>query len=203
MPDGKNVTNQTELFIDSKDPQISTIKPQSRRYTNGSDFYIKYTEDNCVLLNLTIKNNQSSIVNSNNCSNGRNVEKFISQDISSFDGQEVEYQFIITDIAGNKDESRLTRIRVDTTAPQIIQFINWTIGNYAYFNMTLNELNFNKVEYYDNSDSRPRWNSICTSLKNGNCYKKIYFRDGNHNLNIRLTDDAGNAVFRSVSFTAV
>ncbi|MCX6749001.1 MAG: right-handed parallel beta-helix repeat-containing protein [Candidatus Pacearchaeota archaeon] len=203
LPNGKNVTNQTELFVDSKDPQISTIKPQSRRYTNGSDFYIKYTEDNCRLLNLTVKRNQSIIVNSGNCSNGRNVEKFISQDISSFDGQEVEYQFIITDVAGNRDESRLTRIRVDTTAPQIIQFTNWTIGNYEYFNMTINELNFNKVEYYDNTESRPSWRSMCTSLKNGNCYKKVYFRDGNHNLNIRITDDAGNAVFRNVAFTAI
>jgi len=203
LPSGKNVTNQTELFIDSKDPQISTTKPQSRGFTNGSNFYIKYTEDNCVLLNLTVKRNQTTIVNSNNCSNGRNVERFISQDINSFDGQEVEYQFIITDIAGNKDESRPTKIRVDTTAPQILQFTNWTSGNYAYFNMTINELNFNKVEYFDNSDSRARWNSICTSLKNGNCYKKISFRDGSHNLTIRITDDAGNAIFKNVAFTAV
>lgn len=204
LSDGKTITNQTSLFIDSKDPQISITKPQSRRFTNGSDFYIKYTEDNCKSLSLTINGNQGGFGGGSPCDSGRNVEKFISQNISSFDGQEVEYQFIITDIAGNKDESRLTRIKVDTTAPQIVQFTNWTIGNYAYFNMTINELNFNKVEYIDSYDgTRARWRSMCTSLKNNVCYKKINFRDGSHSLNIRITDDAGNAVYRSVSFTAV
>ena len=48
---------------------------------------------------------------------------------------------------------------------------------------------FNKVEYMDNG----RWSSLCNSLKNNNCYKKISFRTGNHNIVVRSTDEAGNS----------
>ena len=43
----KNEILNVSFFVDSKDPQISITKPQSRKYTNGSNFYIRYTENNC------------------------------------------------------------------------------------------------------------------------------------------------------------
>jgi len=88
----------------------------------------------------------------------------------------------------------LLKMKVDTTAPEIKDFKALIVGRYVYFNMTiLNEdkNSFNKVEYNDNSGSR--WNSLCTSLKNNNCYKKVYFRTGVHNIIVRATDDAGNS----------
>ena len=52
---------------------------------------------------------------------------------------------------------------------------------------------FDKVEYIDSSELRPRWKSLCTSLKNNVCYKKISFNKGNHNLTIRTVDKVGNS----------
>ena len=70
-------------------------------------------------------------------------------------------------------------------------------GRYAVFNMTiLNEdkYSFNKVEYIDNSALKPTWKSLCTSLSYGKyCYKKIYFQSGNHDITVRVSDDAGNS----------
>ncbi len=173
LPDGKNVTNQTRLFIDSTDPRISTTKPSSNKYTNGSDFYIKYTESNCQLLKIVINGQE---IFSSSCDSGKNIERTIPLNISLFNGQEVQYKFVISDIANNTEESRLTKVKVDTTAPEIRDFNASVVGRSVSFNMTvLNEdkNSFNKVEYIDSSDSRPAWRSLCTSLKNNNCYKKL------------------------------
>ncbi|MEK6859361.1 MAG: right-handed parallel beta-helix repeat-containing protein, partial [Nanoarchaeota archaeon] len=188
---GKNVTNQTSFFIDSKDPQISTIKPASRKYSNGSDFYIKYTEDNLENVTLFYGNDK---IEKNSCEDGRNKNCTFAIDLSKYDNQSLVYSFRLVDIAGNIDQSRNTTIKIDATAPEIKDFKAPISGKYVSFNMTiLNEdkNSFNKVEYQDNSGSR--WNSLCTSLKNNNCFKKVYFRTGNHNLVVRATDDAGNS----------
>ena len=201
LSNGQTILNQTSFLIDSRDPQISNIKPQSRRYTNGSDFYIKYTEDNCNSLSIRLSGAQSS---SSSCDSGKNIEKYLVQDLSSYNGQEIEYQFIIIDIANNTAESRKTKIKVDTTAPEIKNFKAPISGRYVSFNMTVineDKNSFNKVEYIDNSESRPRWNSLCTSLKNNNCYKKVYLRTGNHNIIVRALDKAGNSNFETLSFT--
>ena len=193
LVDEENVS----FFIDSKDPQVSTTKPSSRKYTNGSDFYIKYTEDNCQTLKIFI-NGQEKL--SNTCESGKNIEKTFYLNIGSFNGQEVEYKFMIVDIANNTKESRSTKIKVDTVAPEIKYFNAPIVGKYVYFNMSiLNEdkNSFNKVEYQDNSG---RWNSLCTSLKNNNCYKKVSFKTGNHNMVVKATDDAGNSAENNISF---
>ncbi len=195
---------KASFFIDSTEPRISTTKPSSNKYTNGSDFYIKYTEDNCKSLRVEIHGQQSGGGAAGPCESGRNVERFMQQGLGSFDGQEIEYLFKITDIANNSDESRRIKVKVDTTAPEIKNFSAPIIGRYVYFNMTvLNEdkNSFNKVEYIDGSDSRPAWRSLCTSLKNNNCYKKVSFRTGAHNLIVRATDDAGNSDTEGLSFT--
>ena len=202
----KNNNNLSEInvsfFIDSTDPRISNIKPASRRYTNGSDFYIKYTEANCQILKILINNQE---ISSNQCGSGKNIERTIPLDISQFNGQEVEYKFIIIDIANNTDDSRETTIKVDTTSPEIKDFKSPIVGRYVYFNMTiLNEdrYSFNKVEYFDSYDgTRARWKSLCTSLKNNNCYKKVSFSTGSHNLIVRATDEAGNSDTETLSFT--
>lgn len=192
--DGKNATNQTRLLIDSKDPQISNIKPQSRKYTNGSDFYVKYTEDNLKNINLFYGSDE---IFKSDCLSGRNKNCTFYLNLSKYDNQTIDYQFILIDIANNIDKSRLTTVKVDTTLPIISNFKNWTSGRYAYFNMTiLNEdkNSFDKVEYIDNSEGdRARWRTLCSSLKNNVCYKKIYFRTGSHNLIIRVADEAGNS----------
>ncbi|MDP2924799.1 MAG: PA14 domain-containing protein [Nanoarchaeota archaeon] len=193
-------TSNVSFIIDTKDPQISTTKPSSNKYTNGSNFYIKYTEANCQTLKILINGQE---VLSQGCTSGKNIEKVIPLDISSFNGQLVRYQFIISDIASNTYQSNPTKIKVDTTAPEIKNLNVSVSGRYAYFKMTVlneNKDSFNKVEYKDNSDSRPSWKSLCTNLKNEICEKKISFRTGNHDMIIRALDDAGNSDTKNISF---
>ncbi|MFA4953375.1 MAG: thrombospondin type 3 repeat-containing protein [Candidatus Pacearchaeota archaeon] len=193
---GQTIFNQTSFFIDSKDPQISSTKPSSNRYTNGSDFYIKYTEENLNKTELILGGKTFTL----SCPSGKNQECFSNLDISDYNNLGTSYYFKLTDIAGNIDESRSTKIKVDTTSPKITKFGNWTIGRYAYFNLTINELNFDAVEYIDNSDSRPRWKILCPTLKNNICYKKVYFKTGNHNVIIRVLDEAGNSYIKEINF---
>lgn len=204
--DGKSVTNQVNLFIDSTDPRISTTKPSSRKYTNGSDFYIKFKEENPI--NLSITYNPTINLDLGVCEEYRGYKEcYYDLNLSSYDNQEIEYYFTVEDIAGNKDESRPTKIKVDTTAPEIKDFTAPIVKRYVYFNMTvLNEdrYSFNKVEYIDSYDgTRARWKSLCTSLKNNNCYKKLSFRTGAHDITVRATDDAGNSDTEILSFTIV
>jgi len=200
---GQNITNQSEFLIDSTEPRISTTKPQSRRYTNGRDFYIKYTEDNCENIKLLLGSSEQDI---GACESGRNIEESIIQNLEVFDGTEIEYKFIIRDIANNIDESRPTKIKVDTTAPEIGNFITPINGRQVSFNMTIlneNKDTFDVIEYMDNSDSNPRWRILCSSLKNNVCFKKVSFKVGSHNVMIRVLDNAGNSVGTSIQFIIV
>jgi len=124
------------------------------------------------------------------------IKKEVSLNLDSFNGQEIEYKFIIIDILNNTDESKPTRLKVDTIAPEIKDFKNPIAGKYVYFNMTiLNEdrYSFNKVEYRDNFNLNPMWKTLCINLKNNACSKKVYFSKGEHNLVIRASDEAGNS----------
>ena len=205
LPNGQTIYNQTFFLVDSKDPQISTTKPQNRRYTNGSDFYIKYTEDNCQSLKILL-NGQETL--SNPCNSGRNVEKTLAINISSFNGQEVEYKFIVNDIANNTDESRPVKVFVDTTSPIINNPNNfWSkdVKNpkYINFNISITELNLDSVQYLDTSDgAKAKWNTLCTRLnKNNECIAKKSFKTGIHNLTIRVLDKSGNSIQKNINFS--
>jgi len=199
LTNGTRIINQTKFIIDTKLPTISTVKPTSMKYTNGSYFYLKYSEDNCKSLILIINGSE---VRTTPCKSGKYIEENFSQNLSKYNNQTVSYKFRMIDKANNSYESKLTKIKVDTKAPEIKNFKaeKSLIGTYIIFNMTiLNEDKYSlyKVEYLDNfSSSRttPTWKSLCTSLKPGNiCYKKVYFKAGDHALIVRVKDDAGNS----------
>jgi uncharacterized protein YjbI with pentapeptide repeats len=196
---GQEVLNETSFFIDSKIPLISRTKPTRGKYTNGSDFYIKYTENNCKTLNILI--NEQEIFSSD-CESGKNIERIVSLNLNSFNGEEIEYKFVIIDILNNTVVSKPITVLVDTITPEIKDFKNPIAGKYVYFNMTIlneNAYSFNKVEYIDNSNLNPMWKTLCTTLKNNACSKKIYFSKGEHNLIIRASDDAGNSDLEYIS----
>jgi hypothetical protein len=196
LSNGQNVTNQTLFLLDSTEPRISTTNPQNGKYTNGSDFYVKYTEDRCQNIKIVLNGSEKNI---GACDSGRNIEKYISQNLANFDGTEIKYKFIMRDVANNIEESRITNIKVDTTAPEIINFNVSIGGRYAYFNITVIEVNFDSIKYIDNSESNPRWKSLCTSLNNNVCYKKVSFGTGPHSLIIRAVDKAGNFAERQTT----
>ena len=75
--------------------------------------------------------------------------------------------------------------------------INW-IFHYFYFNIT--EENLDEIGYIDNEDRKPRFRRLCSRLKNGICEKKKTFRRGYHNLDIQITDKAGNQIGYNIDF---
>jgi len=194
LESGEVLENSTSFVVDTRKPQVSLIKPVSMRYTNGSDFYIKYTEDNCRSLKLIINEKE---VRSEECLSGKYIEERFFQDLSSYNNQEIIYKFKISDVAHNSVLSRGTKVKVDTTSPEIKDFKSNITGRYVVFNMTIlneNKDSFGKVEYLDNSAIVKQWKPLCTSLINTNiCYKKMYLSGGNHSMIIRVKDDAGNS----------
>ncbi len=182
----ENVT----FFIDSKLPKIARTEPTRNSFTNGSNFYIKYTESNVAELLLSLN---STLNLTSQCNvGGKNQECFFNVNLSAYDGIEVSYQFNMTDVAGNKGNSKLTPVKVDTTDP-VVNLFNYTIdGKRVEFIVNVDEINFEEINYIDSSDNNPREKRLCSSLKNNSCKKKVSFSSGNHSIDIIVRDKAGN-----------
>lgn len=187
------------LFIDSVSPKISKTLSEKNGVTNGSDFYIKYTEENVAEV-LLLGNTTLNLTEGCNLS-GKNQECFFDIDLDAFDGETINYQFNITDIAGNKGSSKLTSVLVDTTAP-VLNLFDYSIENRVVnFKFNVSEINFKEINYVDLNEANPRLVKICTNLKNGICEKKRAFSKGEHNLTINIIDKAGNSfVIQNVEF---
>jgi len=198
-----NITKNVSFLIDSKNPRIINTLPRSLSFNNGSNFYVKYSEDNCKLLALNIYGKISNSSSNMSCSSGINIEKYINKNLNSFNNQDIEYQFIIKDIANNIGQSRKTKIKVDTTKPIINSFNNITKGRMVTFILNITEINFAKVSYIDWNDIKPSQKTLCSSLKNNICSSTRTFISGTHNITISVLDKAGNSVNRNVYFNFI
>ena len=186
------------LFIDSTAPKISKNLPKKNAVTNGSDFYIKFKEENPI--NLTLYFNGTYDVDlENECDfDGRYYECDFDVNLINHDGEEIEYWFNLTDVAGNFDESKLTNVKVDTTSPILNNESYWVRGtglywNYVYFTFNVTEENFDEISYsYLDSKGNLKERKLCSKLKNGICEtrKKIYVGE---EIGIKILDDAGNS----------
>lgn len=207
-------THEIEFFVDSKDPRISKTEPRRNKFTNGT-FYVKFKEENPV--NLSITFNPTIPLDLNNCSDdGRYKECYIDLNLTDFDGEEITYNFTITDIAGNSDSKTVKGIIVDTTLP-VLNNDNeepcqpdsfWCQGGgrnnkYIYFDFDITEKNFDEINYIDWNDKNPRERRLCSRLRYGVCEKRKTFRKGDHNLTITILDEAGNSVQRDIEFSVV
>ena len=117
-----------------------------------------------------------------------------------YDGQEIEYWFNLTDISSFSHASRRLGVDVDVTYPNIVDLDFEVIGRFVNFNMLIEEENLDSVDYMDNSELRPRWRTLCSRLNDGRCIARKSFSDGNHNLDIRIIDEAGNSVTENINF---
>ena len=186
------------IFIDSTAPKISKNLPKKNAVINGSDFYVKFKEENPI--NLTLYFNGTYDVDlENECDfDGRYYECDFDVNLTNHDGEEIEYWFNLTDVAGNFDESKLTNVKVDTTSPILNNESYWVRGtglywNYVYFTFNVTEENFDEISYsYLDSKGNLKERKLCSKLKNGICEtrKKIY--DGQE-IGIKILDDAGNS----------
>jgi len=183
------------LFIDSIVPRISRTLPRKNKVTNGTGFYIKYTEDNLQKVELFWNGNKVL-----NCDSGRNQECTVDIDLSAHDGEFIDYYFEVSDLATTV-RSRTTIVEVDTTPPALT--VNSpedgeTYGRRVPFNITVSESLI--LEYYD--DLRGRWVRLCNNCDDyGASRTRVRsFRRGNYHLLIRAMDKAGQIDTWETSF---
>jgi len=188
------------VFVDSKKPRISKILPKRRAFTNGSNFYVKYTEDN--LQQVVFSFNPDHVVSS--CTDsGKNIECWFDYDLSLYDGEVIEYSIKLTDLIRSV-ESKTIGVTVDMTAPEVLNpddFWEQGLGRknkYIYFYLEVDEDNLDEVNYIDYEASRPRWRRLCSRLRDGVCEKRKSFRKGWHDVDVQILDEAGNSVVVSV-----
>ncbi|MFH1607770.1 MAG: hypothetical protein ABIA78_01420, partial [archaeon] len=193
---GNSVEKNISFLIDSKNPRISRTEPRIRSITNGNDFYVKFKEDNVKELILNI-NGTIYPIDKNECLPDRNyLECYLEIDVDQFDGEEVEYFFKITDIAGNIDESRLTKIKIDTNPPKINNPTTFYTNDsrYIHFNVNITEENLDEVYLTYDYHNRSRESRLCSRLEDGICEKKFRYRDYYANYQLNVIDEAGNSI---------
>lgn len=191
------------FFVDSKAPRISRTLPK-KGFANG-DFEVQFKEQNPERLTLVYGNDETgyreSVVDIDTCRIDRGrYYCSISVDLDEYDGQILLYYFELEDISGKGTESRPVDLSVDITAPVLLNPDTfWYQGEgrnskYIYFDMEIDEDNFDEITFIDNEARRPREKRICSRLRDDKCIKRVSFRTGHHTLDVQIVDDAGNAV---------
>jgi len=179
------IINRT-VFIDSKAPTIIGISPRAKSIINGSDFIVRYSEDNLKKVSL-IWNGTKNL----DCPSGINQECKTTVDLSSHDGEKIEYYFNLSDPLRTVSSKKIM-VMVDTSPPKInkIEIVNVSkrIRNII---VNITEKNLARVEYIDYSGLTPKYNVLCTQLRDGLCERQQSFRSGMHNITIKATDKVG------------
>jgi hypothetical protein len=206
---GNTATETAAFYIDSKAPRITGTEPR-RGYANGN-FEVEFIEETPVLLTLqygTQSDMRAETLDLNQCWTERNKQKCeTNADLTDYNGKEITYWFTLKDYAGNTEDSRENELDVDTEFPILNNPTTfWTQGTgrhtqYIYFNFSITEPNFEEIQYYDHSDNRPRWKRLCTRLREGICEERERFREGQHTVDIQITDEAGNSIAQRIEFT--
>ena len=195
--DGEVIEENVGVFVDSKKPRVSRILPKRNTYTNGSNFYIRYSEDNLENISLVINPEFTQI-----CSSGKNQECFFNVDLSAFNNQSINFSFLLKDRIHNVS-SKVTKIFVDTESPEIdlVMPINDSlVSKKVVFNISVSERV--NLEYMDLDNAKPRWKRFCNNCDSyGNDKVKTKrFSKGEHTVIIRAVDKAGNSDEEIVSF---
>ncbi len=179
---------------DYKDPRISKTEPKRNKFTNGSNFYIKFKENNPV--NISINFNPTLFLDLEDCTESRTYKEcYININLSDYDDQEINYYFTVQDIAGNKDKSKSTPVKVDTTPPKINNpNSSWhNDSKCIYFDISITEKNLDKVFLTYTYRGREKTKKLCSSrLRNGKCTKKFRLKPLYKNLQLTIKDKANN-----------
>ena len=203
------ISDPITFTIDSRDPRIYRTEPR-RGFADG-DFEVQFKEDNPeeLVLHYGVSEDmrQEVLDIEDDCSLERG--KYfcdVSVQLGDYDGQEIEYYFTLTDIAGNTDESKVNKLNVDTTFPVINNDPIFTQGEgryerYIYLDINVTEENLDEVFYsYIDDRDRLRERRLCSRLKDGVCEKRVVFRNGHYDLTISVIDEAGNSLGIPISF---
>lgn len=204
---GNEATLPIKFKVDSIAPRIYKTYPLTG-FANGN-FEVQFKEANPKKLTMYYGNKSKVLNIATDCSVPDKMGKTICEtnvDLSSFNGQEIQYYFEIEDITGKKYQSRAIKVKVDTKDPVLknpTSFFKQGEGiysRYVTFNMSIAEDNFYKVTYTELSNPNAV-KILCTRLTNGNCIKKQSFLPGTHVLSLQITDKAGHSIAVPATFT--
>ncbi|MEM4245060.1 MAG: hypothetical protein QXR60_02565 [Candidatus Nanoarchaeia archaeon] len=189
---------QVTFLIDSKKPRIKKTLPKAKAYCNGT-FVIQYDEEN--LKNISLFYNEGSGytgVTKTDCPSGLRQECTFF--VPALNQGPLNYYFMISDNIYTV-QSKEVKVNVDTVVPTmtITKPEPTTYERYVEFDINVDEEV--TLEYWDYALSRPRWSRLCAKCDNYS--RKKGFTKGDHTLDIRATDPAGNSVIGTVSFTVV
>lgn len=199
---GNEIFKEVEFFIDSKKPRIFKTNPTSG-FANGF-FDLTFDEKNPKELIIHYGNAEKGFSNKNinlsSCNElrGKTIcETNVS--IGQYDGDLIEYWFSLKDIANSESISKKIKLKVDVSPPEINSINSIINGKIVLLSINISEQNIDRVEYFDNSDPRARWKTLCRRLKNDLCESKINLKTGNHNILIQATDKAGNTAGENIN----
>jgi hypothetical protein len=193
---GETEEKTVTFTVDSKLPKITKTSPDKGFFTGI--FTVEFIEQNPIGIQLSIANQtftKSYSLNLSGCHKTTDGKKAcsIGADLPQFEGQEISYQFNLTDILGNTALSKKVKLQVDTTPPAVTFFGYDIQGKKVLFSIGVNDTNFKDISYIDNKERVPRLRTICTRLNSeGKCEKTLMFNKGLHDLDIFTFDKAGN-----------
>jgi len=204
---GNKAFFNVSFIIDSQEPRIKKTSPTSG-FVN-TILFVEFDEENPVDLEVHYGNLETGFVVEQldlvlDCTQDDDewmCEKNVS--LTAYDEQDIEYWFVVTDIAGNTDESKHYILSVDETNPVINNPDSFfeVDGRYVYFSINITEKNLDEVGYnYIDDRGRLKEKRLCSKLKGGICEKKISFRDGTYNLTVYVLDEAGNSMGIGIEF---
>ncbi|MDO8509082.1 MAG: hypothetical protein Q7S27_05360 [Nanoarchaeota archaeon] len=203
---GNAVSKIVSFFIDSQVPRITKTFPK-KGFASGI-FQIEVKEDNPQTIMLNYGNGNEGFRTSNlnipsQCSTNKGKYKCnATVDLSQFNNKTITYWFEIKDIASNIAISKPLPLMVDTQAPLIDSFNYELHENHLMFEIKVTEENFESIEYRDNSVLRPAWKTMCSRLdKSAVCKKQLTFKAGSHDIDIMVSDEAGNSISRNVDIS--
>jgi C4-type Zn-finger protein len=200
---GNSMSVNRTFYIDSQDPQIKSLEPESG-FVSGA-FTITFAESNPDELIIHYGNSETGLrqynVNLNSeCTKDSNYECHSQINLSDYDGQQIEFYAVLTDIAGNTDESAHKTLSVDYSAPLITAFSYTVSGKDVTFFVAVTEPFFSEITYIDNSNNQKE-QTLCSKLVNDVCEKKVSFtKDGNHDVTVIVKDMAGNSAIKPAVF---
>ncbi|MBR9705242.1 hypothetical protein GOV12_07555 [Candidatus Pacearchaeota archaeon] len=196
--DGSEVEEEIRFIIDTKNPKIKNTYP-TNGFTNGL-FKVEFQEENPIEL----------IVNYGNLESGFNIGIFnlleciesyrnrilceLNINLSDYSEEQIEYNFLLTDIRNESDETRIKKVNVDFDKPRLNNLDIEINKKRVKFSFNITEPNFQRIRFKDLSKRNPVWVTLCSRLKNGICEKTKIFSKGTHELYFEIIDKAGNVL---------
>ncbi|MDD5331397.1 MAG: hypothetical protein PHE43_01060 [Candidatus Nanoarchaeia archaeon] len=196
--DGNEANKTIKFYVDSKAPKIKKTYPKKGTYATG-EFTVEYTEENLQSVTLVI--NGVNVQKKIDCpSSSKKASCIFNVDLTQYDGQEINYTFVLEDLLTTSTLKTPVAVKVDITNPNLAVFDpddGAVYNKYVPFNMQSSETV--KLQYRDNSALRPTWKTLCSKCTVYN--KVISFGRGTHNVDIQATDLAGNPTGYNYDFT--